>query len=273
MKHLTLLAALSALSFPLSAQITDGSFEAGIGAGTWTEASVTFGTPLCDIGSCGTCGGPCVPNTGDIYAWFGGSGDAAEIGSVEQSAVIPSGTLVELIMMVKIPTTGDGTSANYVKAYIDGTEVGAVTAEDSATYADYTEWAIDITGSGDDLAHAVKIEGKENGTAVFNGLVDDVALRVDGTIIIGLFENEALPGFQVYPNPASEAITMNFNAMRGAAVVSMISSDGRVVSSQQLNEVNRRIFTLDTHALADGVYTVSVELGGQRLTQGVAITH
>ena len=33
--------------------VTDGSFEAGIGSGAWTESSTTFGTPLCDLAGCG----------------------------------------------------------------------------------------------------------------------------------------------------------------------------------------------------------------------------
>ena len=47
------------------AQIVDPSFEAGAGSGAWTEFSLNFGTPLCDLASCGNCGGPCVARTGD----------------------------------------------------------------------------------------------------------------------------------------------------------------------------------------------------------------
>ncbi|MEO8068447.1 MAG: T9SS type A sorting domain-containing protein [Flavobacteriales bacterium] len=271
MKHITLLASL-ALTLPAAAQITDGSFEAGIGAGTWTEASTTFGTPLCDA-ACGTCGGPCAPNTGVFYAWYGGSGADTEIGSVEQNAVIPNGTLVELVMMFKIAGVGDGTAGNYVKAYIDGTEVGAVTAEDSSSYTDYTEWAIDITSFGNDAAHAVKIEGKENGTAAFNGLVDDVALRVDGTIIIGLFENESLPGFQIFPNPASDNLTVGFNALSGSTVISIVDLNGKTVSTQELGQVSQRSFTFDTTDLSNGVYMVSVNNAGHVYTQRVMVAH
>ena len=261
-----------AATLPAAAQIADGGFEAGIGAGTWTEASATFGTPLCDA-TCGTCGGPCVPFAGSIYAWYGGSGSSAEIGSLEQSAVVPTGSTVELIMMLKIAGVGDGTAGNYVKAFIDGTEVGMVTAEDSTTYADYAEWAVDITSFANGAAHAVKIEGKENGTTAFNGLVDDVAIRVDGTVIIGLFENESLPGMVVYPNPANEIMTLAFNGLQGETIVTMTDLNGKLVSTQVISEVFQRTFNFSTTDLADGVYVVNVTNNGSTYAQRVMVAH
>ncbi|QQR86194.1 MAG: T9SS type A sorting domain-containing protein [Flavobacteriales bacterium] len=208
-----------------------------------------------------------------IYAWYGGSGADTEIGSLEQSALIPTGTTVELIMMFKIAGVGDGTAGNYVKAYIDGTEVGMVTAVDSTTYVDYTEWAIDITSFANGAAHAVKIEGKENGTSAFNGLVDDVAIRVDGNVIIGLFENESLPGMSVYPNPANELMTLSFNGLKGETVVTMTDLNGKLVSTQVLSEVYQRTFNFATADLVDGVYVVNVTNNGNTYAQRVMVAH
>lgn len=272
MKHITLLAA-SLIATGAFAQITDGSFEAGIGAGTWTEASVTFGTPLCDAGSCGTCGGPCVPHTGSIYAWFGGSGDAAEIGSVEQTATIPTGTAVNLVGWVKIGATGDGSSGNYIRAYVDGNLVGEVTAEDSSDFVDYVEVFLPIDAYADGNAHAIKIEGKENGTSAFNGLVDDVGIEVDGQVIIGLFENEALAGINISPNPANEQVRLVFNAMKGAATITITDAAGAVHSRETVPQVSQRTLTMDTRNLANGAYVVVVAQEGRTYQQRLVIAH
>lgn len=272
MKRTATLLSVLCVALAGSAQITDGSFEAGIGAGTWTESSVIFGTPLCDA-SCGDCGGPCGPNTGDIYAWFGGSGDATELGSLEQDAVIPTGTVVALVAAVKIGGAGDGTDGNYVKAFVDGNEVGVVTALDSADFVEYTQVIILIDAFADGGTHTIRIEGKENGTTAFNGLVDDVGIAVDGQVIIGLFENESLQRVSLVPNPANEQATLNFNALKGAATVTLADLAGQVYSSETLNEVYQRSFSMDTRALANGAYIVSVVKDGATFQQRLVVTH
>ena len=272
MKHITLLAAMT-LTVGATAQIADGSFEAGIGAGTWNEASATFGTPLCTVAACGNGGGGAVPRTGDVYAWFGGSGLATEIASVDQDANISSGSAANLLVYVKIPAAGDGTSGNYLKAMVDGTEVGMLTATDSAAYTDYALWSVPINSYANGAVHNIKLEAKENGGAVFNILADDIALEVDGVIIAGLFENEALAGVQVYPNPASSVITLAFNAMKGQATITITDVSGKVVGQQQINEVNRRIVDFNSSALQDGLYMVTIEQAGKRLTQRIAVQH
>ena len=103
-------------------------------------------------------------------------------------------------------------------------------------------------------------------------VVDDVALEVDGTIV-GLFENENLPGVQVYPNPANSQITLAFNAMQGAAQVSIIDASGKVVNQTSFNEVSMRQFTFDSSNLANGLYTVLVDQAGNRISQRVLVQH
>ena len=269
MKQFTLVAAL-AFVVPATAQVTDGSFEAGIGAGTWTEASVNYGTPLCDAASCGTCGGPCVALTGAFYAWFGGAGDASEIGSVEQSVFIPSGNAATLIMGVKIAATGDGTAGNYLKVFVDGVEIGMITAEDSASFADYQMVGVSIDEYADGGMHTVKIEGKENGGTTFNVLVDDVSLEVDG-LPIGLFENEALAGVQTYLDATQNMINVRFNAMKGAATVSIVNMNGATISTQSFAEVAQRTLSLSADELSNGVYIVNVEQNGKRYAERIVV--
>lgn len=159
-----------------------------------------------------------------------------------------------------------------MKAMVDGTEVGMLTAGDSLTYADYTLWSVPIDSYADGAVHNIKFEAKENGGSVFNILADDIALEVDGTIT-GLFENEALSGVQIYPNPANATITLSFNAMKGQATISVSDVSGKIVGQQQISEVSRRTVEFNSSDLQDGLYMVSVEQAGNRFTQRVLVQH
>ncbi|MBL7962405.1 MAG: T9SS type A sorting domain-containing protein [Flavobacteriales bacterium] len=276
MKHITLLVA-AVLSLPLSAQVLDGSFEAGPGTGPWTEASSNFGTPLCNAAGCGTCGGPCVPRTGSWYAWFGGAGSGSvmpEVGSVEQSIFIPSGTTAQLRMYVKIALAGTNLT-DRIEVSIDGTVLETIDLNDASTYTAYTQVALDINSFANGANHTIKIEGtQEDAATVSNILVDDVDLTVDGNVISSLFEHpDELGGVKVYPNPASDNITVSFGSVRGEAVVVIRDIRGNVVESNRWSDVYMRTFTYDARVLANGAYTVTVEQGGNRVTHRLVVAH
>lgn len=274
MKHFTILFSLVfGLSFAASAQIADGSFEAGAAAGTWTEASTNFGTPLCDLATCGDCGGPCAPNTGTFYAWFGGA-NAVETGSVEQSAVIPTGSVVALNMMVYIAGAGDGLAADRLEVSVDGNVVNTVTAQDSVMYgAGYTQLVTDVTAMADGNAHTIRIEGFQTTATVFNVLVDDVDLVVDG-LSTDLFEEVmGEEGIFVYPNPANEIVNLEFRNIDGDATVTISNMNGAVVSQEQINEVSSRTFNFNTVDLDAGVYFIQVENNGETTTKRFVVAH
>lgn len=272
MKHITLLAAM-AVSVGASAQIVDGGFEAGIGAGTWNEASSNFGTPLCTFADCGDGAGSAIPRSGDVFVWFGGSPVDPELGSVDQNANIASGTTANLLVYVRIGLPGNGSAENNLKVLVDGTQVGILTAADSAAYVDYTLWTVPINAYADGAVHNIRLEGGSNGGATFNLTADDISLEVDGTVITGLFENDALPGVQVYPNPANSTITLAFNALNGPAQISITDVAGKVVALQQYSEVNRRTIEFNSSNLQEGLYMVSVAQDGKRFTQRVVVQH
>ena len=267
MKHFTLVAAATLFAFTSSAQINDGGFEGGAGGGAWTEASTNFGTPLCDAG-CGTCGGPCVSRTGAWYVWFGGAGGVTETGSVEQSAMVPTGPDVRLIMYVKVALP-NAEPNDRVDVSVDGTVVASVSVADSSTYGDYTLLDIDMNSYAGGT-HTIRIEGFQTTTTVSNILVDDVALLADGSTV-GLFENEALPGIMVYPNPANDIINLSFNALEGEAVITLIDMSGKIVATERVAEVSRRIFSYDARDLDNGAYMVSVRMANKQYSERVLI--
>jgi hypothetical protein len=156
--------------------IADGSFEGGTPSASWTEASTNFGTPICDPFFCGFGGGT-GPRTGDFWAWFGGV-PALEIGSVEQSVVIPTGATT-LDFFLEIPvSSGNGT--DFMRVKIDGTTVFSV-LEGQAPYAGigYEPVSIPLGGFADGGAHTIRFESTQSGSpGITNFFVDDISMTI-----------------------------------------------------------------------------------------------
>lgn len=253
--------AVLGLSFGATAQINDESFETGSSGTAWTQASDNFGTPLCDA-ACGTCGGPCVAKTGTWYCWFGGA-TAVENASIEQSVTIPNASTGALRMFVKMPMPGPGLAADKMVVKIDGTTIGTITAQDSAAYkADYALYELDVTGYTDGAAHMIRIEAVQSTATVFNILIDDVVLFINGQTT-GLFEfetgeNEVI----IFPNPASEIVNLQFRNIEGDVNVDVIDAAGRVVSSETVYAAYAKSYTMNTSNFENGNYIVTVSQNG-----------
>lgn len=258
------------LGMNVNAQVIDGSFEAGPGAGPWVEASTNFGTPLCSDASCGNGGGPCVPRTGTFYAWYGGAGGALETASVEQSLTIPNGTSGSLTLWVKIANAGPGVAGDKLDVSVDGSVLASVTALDSVAYADYAQLTVNVSSLTDGNAHTVRIEGFQSTTAVFNILVDDVELSVDG-VTVSILEEFMEPKFKVFPNPATDVINLTFGEMNGDALVSVIALDGTVVSQEMISGVFNKNFAFSTENMENGVYIVEVSNEGTVTTERIVV--
>lgn len=187
--------------------------------------------------------------------------------------MIPNGTTGTIQMWVKLPGLGDGTDDNYLRLTVDGNEMDRLTPADSTAYAEYALWSVPVDAYTDGMMHTVMIEGVENGTAVFNALVDDVSLLVDGVEVVGLFEHEELNGVSIYPNPANDVINFSFIGVTGSALVNITDLTGKLVISNRLNEVASRVFTLNTTDLQNGAYLVTVQQNEKQFTQRVVIAH
>jgi len=166
------------INSPSAEVVQDGSFEAGTPSPFWTEASTTFGTPLCDTGSCGTGTGT-GPRTGDWWAWFGGIA-SAEAGSVSQSVTITAGGAATLSFWVE-QTVCSGDAADFLEVTIDGTQLWTTTAADPACgTVGYRQVTLDVSAYADGGAHTLVFNSQIFGSATSNFFVDDVSLDAVG---------------------------------------------------------------------------------------------
>src|SRR4051812_34965273 len=95
-------------AFASAEYVTDGSFETGLsGSPAWASSSSNYVTSLCDFASCGTGGGPMIPRTGAVFAWFGGTSNL-EIGSASQDVTVPAGrpTVLSFWFKTSMPRAG-----------------------------------------------------------------------------------------------------------------------------------------------------------------------
>jgi hypothetical protein len=76
--------------------------------------------------------------------------------------------------------------------------------------------------------------------------------------------------FSVYPNPASNNLTVKLNTSNTSAHVVMLSTEGRVVLSQDVKLSNQSA-TINVAAFAKGSYFVTVQDGAKVSTQRVVL--
>lgn len=264
-KIYTLLSAALLFGGTASAQIVGGDFEAGLG-GDWSEYSDNFGTPICDDASCGNCGGPCGPNGGTYYCWFGGVGGAIETGFVEQTSFFASGSSAVIEMYVKIAIPGPGDANDKLELSVDGNVEGTLTTLDSAGYKDaYAMWSVDVSSYADGGNHLVKIEGVQHDTFLVNILVDDVILKVDGEVT-SLFEFETGENEVVfYPNPATDFVNLAYRNVEGNTQVTITDMSGKIISQKEVYAAYGKSYKYDTSDMAPGTYVITVTQGKEIL--------
>ena len=86
--------------------ILDGGFETGgIPSTIWNDpqTSTNFGTPLCNLATCGDGSGAAPPRTGLVWAWFGGI-PLPETARLGQNVAIPMSVPTSLHFWMRIGT-------------------------------------------------------------------------------------------------------------------------------------------------------------------------
>lgn len=267
MRIFTLLAATMLFAFSSNAQLVDGDLESGTG-GYWNEYSTIFGTPMCDAG-CGNCGGPCFAQSGSWYAWFGGAGGAAEVGSFDQDLTIPNGSSATLTFYAKIASGGSGSTDDVLEVQMDGVTYWSITGADSAAYSSYTQVTLNVSEWADGGNHWLNIQGSNLSGSNINMMVDNLVLTVDGNVETGVTELlNRESEITVYPNPAINEVNVQFNhEMSGNAVISIYNMSGQLINKETLVDVYQKSFKLDTSDFENGLYYMEIEAGQELVTK------
>ncbi|HSS22814.1 MAG TPA: DUF4214 domain-containing protein [Pyrinomonadaceae bacterium] len=164
-------------SAPLAQLIVDGGFETGGIPNTFwdPETSTNFGTPLCDVPSCGTGGGASPPRTGAFWAWFGGI-PAPETATVGQTVNFPAGeTIKNLSFFMRIGTVSSPFT-DVLNVRVDGTIVASF-PEPAVAEGAYSGHVINLNAFASGVSHAILFEyiGPTSGTGSY--VIDDVELN------------------------------------------------------------------------------------------------
>lgn len=91
---------------------------------------------------------------------------------------------------------------------------------------------------------------------------------------IGFDENEAISQLSVYPNPAVEMTTVQFNLEEASNVtIEMYNAVGQIVYSNNLGEVNgMQSIEIGTSNLEAGIYMINMNVDGDIITRKVSVT-
>ena len=136
-----------------------------------------------------------------------------------------------------------GTKPTVTFNYTNGTAVGTVVSSDS--------YLTILEGNGGAYPFDVTYS-----TRVFNGRAYYCAVVPSG------IEDNTISSFDVYPNPASELVTVDLNAFNGNDVtVSIVNTLGQRLQSTAL--VANGIQTLNISGYKSGMYFVQVEMNGK----------
>src|ERR1051326_6500837 len=237
--------------------VQDSSLEAGTPSSAWTESSLNFGTPICDSVSCGTCNGPCRPNSGQWYAWFGGIG-ALEIASLKQTITIPTAANATWQFYLKIPTVAR-TGKDTLAARIDGTALATWTDADSVARKTYSVVQINANAYANNASHVIELYSACHDSVGYltNFLVDDISLRL--VAIGGVHEYFMSAGINVFPNPTSSYLNVQFvkPEEHHGDVIELYDSMGNKLNSKIYNAGQSNL-TIDLRNLVNGIYFIKI---------------
>jgi hypothetical protein len=190
--------------------VDDGGFEDGTPNSYWTEASVNFGTPLCDLVSCGTGTGT-GPYMGDWWCWFGGI-SVPETGSVTQTVNISEGATTMTFWFEAIICDS---ASDFMEATIDGNVVYSVDGGSPLCGSlGYTQQVVDISAYADGGDHTLEFYSQTfainaGGTNFF---VDDIS-------IAGVVCTAAPVQEEAIPTLSTTGVALLIGLLIGAGVV------------------------------------------------------
>ena len=254
MKQVLLILFAGALSMHTSAQVlTDPSLEtSGPSNSPWSSTSSNFGTSFCNQAGCGNCGGPCVPNTGLWYAWFGGTTNA-EVGTVAQGFNASAAGTGTLTYYLKVPMKG--VAGDTLSILMDGVAISKMNTVDSiGAYQQMTLNVGALTMGSHNLT--IRFE-KQAGAAVVNVLVDDIQLTIGGTVSVE--EIDFSNGIQISNNMESGEIVVAYNFNENQTVrLAVTDITGKVVYNNQFSDQQANQHSINSNDWSSGMYNVTL---------------
>lgn len=152
--------------------VVDPGFEGGTPSEAWTEASMVFGTPICDA-SCTEEPGAS-PFAGQWWLWLGGVDDEPEVASVSQTITIGPDTAF-LSFYFQIRSSG-GLGDDMMEVTLDGDTLFMVTDLEMSDYSDYRQVQLDISEWADGGSYELVFRSDHAGTGLSSFFVDQVSL-------------------------------------------------------------------------------------------------
>ncbi|MFO0549323.1 MAG: hypothetical protein U0271_13100 [Polyangiaceae bacterium] len=162
---------------PVNLLTVNPGFDSGPNGGGWTESSLNFGSPVCDVATCGT-GNGVGPHSGTYWAWFGGTNTAFEDAVVQRAVTIPTGTAT-LNFQLDLPSCeSTAIAADTLTVTIDGTAVYSTTNGNSGCGVPGWELiTINVSQFANGQSHTLKFEGiTDDFNAATNFMLDSVEL-------------------------------------------------------------------------------------------------
>lgn len=116
------------------------------------------------------------------------------------------------------------------------------------------------------LVSAITLTAQSNTGSVANAFTE-------GAWNSDQFTTQAEGRVVLFPNPASDRLSITFPGMTGEVVISIFDGAGRAVRTEQVNQAAGTLYMLDTDALANGTYIVDVQQGDERVAQQLLVAH
>lgn len=159
--------------------VFDPSFEGGTPNANWNEASVSFGTPLCDA-ACGDGGGTAGARTGAWWTWLGGTAATTEVASVDQDVTFPTAAAATLDFYIW-NGTANAAGPDVLQVNLDATGVVTLAEDDACCTAGYALVSADVSSFADGGTHNLAFSFSETDGVTTNINLDDVAIVIAGT--------------------------------------------------------------------------------------------
>jgi hypothetical protein len=221
----------------------------------------------------------------------GGAGSVGQVASQTKPILIAS-TSATNALVVKVTTDQYGSETRWKLLndagatvasggpYTDAAASGTFPQPDvnvNAPNGCYTLEVTDSYGDGFDSGYGNgKVEVLAFGSVVANidnfpsGSLAEDAMSVDAVAGVEMLENAF--GLNVYPNPASDVLNVEFNASNGDNLVTLLDLQGRVILTKELSNVSgTQTVALSVSEIAKGSYIVKIAANGVSTIQNVVI--